>query len=85
MAERRLVCAASAGAGESCVELRLRQQVHARWTYVAGTDADRRVHAQVPGSRERMTREEARRRLKEPSTSGVMQLHSTWRDLAGST
>jgi hypothetical protein len=39
----------------------------------------------VPGSRERMTREEARRRLKEPSTSGVMQLHSTWRDLAGST
>jgi hypothetical protein len=39
----------------------------------------------VLGSRERMTREEARRRLKEPSTSGVMQLHSTWRDLAGST
>ena len=49
VAERWLLRAAAAGAGEPCLELRLRQCPDARRQDVATADADRRIHAGVPG------------------------------------
>src|ERR1039458_2458112 len=43
------VCAAAAGAGESCVELRFCESDDARWAGAADPGGDRRVHAGVLG------------------------------------
>src|SRR5450759_5776144 len=43
------VCAAAAGAGESCVELRFCESDDARWAGAAHPGGDRRVHAGVLG------------------------------------
>src|SRR5208282_1516004 len=43
------VCAAAAGAGESCVELRLCESDDERWTSAARAGGDRRVYAGVLG------------------------------------
>ena len=49
VAERWVVRAAATRAGESCVELRLRERDDARRKNAADADADRRIHAGVSG------------------------------------
>src|ERR1035438_9474027 len=47
VARRRFVCAVAAGAGESCVEIRLCEGDDTRWTSAAHPGGDRRVYAGV--------------------------------------
>src|ERR1039457_833601 len=49
VARGRFVCAAAAGAGESCVELRFCEGDDARWTSATRPGGDRRVHAGMFG------------------------------------